>query len=122
MIFWLVAAVLAVAFAVHMLALNARTYTQRTNESFPPTGRFIDADGVRLHVREAGEGAGGPRILLIHGASSNLLELWGPLAEEFSSLHRVIAYDRPGMGHSSRAKRNAHTMESQAQAAARVLE
>ena len=48
-------------------------------------------------------------MLLIHGASSNLLELWGPLAEEFSPLHRVIAYDRPGMGHSTRAEaRRAH--------------
>jgi pimeloyl-ACP methyl ester carboxylesterase len=147
MIFWLVAAALAVALALHLLALNARTYTQRTDARFPPTGRFIDADGVRLHVREAGplgppasppaslpanaelseavnagEGAGAPRILLIHGASSNLLELWGPLAEEFAPIHRVIAYDRPGMGHSARAKRDAHTMKSQAQCAARVLE
>ena len=42
----------------------------------------------------------------IHGASSNLLAPWGPLAEEFSPLHRVIAYDRPGMGHSTRMKRD----------------
>ncbi|MBK6705775.1 MAG: alpha/beta fold hydrolase [Caulobacteraceae bacterium] len=76
---------------------------------------------MRLHVREAGPD-GAPRMLLIHGASSNLLELWGPLAEEFSPLHRVIAYDRPGMGHSTRAKRDAHTMASQARCAARVLE
>jgi pimeloyl-ACP methyl ester carboxylesterase len=138
MILWLVAAALAVALAAHLLALNARTYTQRTDARFPPTGRFIDADGVRLHVREAGplgppaseaanagEDAGGPRsapILLIHGASSNLLELWGPLADEFAPLHRVIAYDRPGMGHSARAKRDAHIMKSQAACAARVLE
>ncbi|MGQ0533343.1 MAG: alpha/beta fold hydrolase [Caulobacteraceae bacterium] len=121
MIFWLVAAVLAVALGVHMLALNARTYTQRVDARFPPKGRFIEADGARLHVCEAGL-AGAPRLLLIHGASSNLLELWGPLAEEFSPLHRVIAYDRPGMGHSMRAKRNAQTMASQAQCAARVLE
>lgn len=121
MILWLVAAALAVALGVHVLALNARAYTRRAEVRFPPTGRFIDADGVRLHVREAGP-KGAPRVLLIHGASSNLLELWGPLVEEFSPLHRVIAYDRPGLGHSARAKRNAHTLASQAQCAARVLE
>ena len=68
-------------------------------------------------MREAGP-EGAPRILLIHGASSNLLELWGPLANEFGTLHRVIAYDRPGMGHSTRAKRHAHTLASQARCAA----
>ncbi|MEQ1490982.1 MAG: alpha/beta hydrolase [Terricaulis sp.] len=121
MIYWLLAIAVAIAFAAYALAANARAYVARTNVRFPPTGRFIDADGVRLHVREAGP-EGAPRILLIHGASSNLLELWGPLAEEFSPLHRVIGYDRPGMGHSGRAKRDAHTMGSQARAAARVLE
>ena len=49
---------------------------------------------------------------MIHGASSNLLELWGPLAAEFSPLHRVIAYDRPGMGHSTRARRDAERIGS----------
>jgi pimeloyl-ACP methyl ester carboxylesterase len=49
-----------------------------------------------VETPDAGGGAGA--VLLIHGASSNLLELWGPLADEFSPLHRVIAYDRPGMG------------------------
>lgn len=139
MIFWLLAGAVAIALAVFALAANARAYVRRTDTRFPPSGRFIDADGVRLHVREAGpfgllpsatvetRAAGGnapgsPRILLIHGASSNLLELWGPLAEEFSPLHHVIAYDRPGMGHSARAKRDAHTLAHQAKCAARVLE
>jgi len=121
MIAWLVAAALAVGLAVHLLALNARIYTQRSEARFPPTGRFIEADGIKTHIREAGQ-QGAPRMLLIHGASSNLLELWGPLADEFAPLHRVIGYDRPGMGHSDRAKRDAHTMAAQARAAARVLE
>ena len=121
MILWLVAAVLAVAFAAHLLALNARRYTRRVEARFPPSGRFIDADGIKTHIREAGP-EGAPRMLLIHGASSNLLELWGPFADEFSPLHRVIAYDRPGMGYSDRPRRDAHTMAVQARTAARVLE
>ena len=146
---WLAAIAAALALAIYALAANARAYVRRTEARFPPTGRFVDADGVNLHIREAGplgapapspafgastaataersttvagEGAGAPRILLIHGASSNLLELWGPLAEEFSPLHRVIAFDRPGMGYSERPKRNGHTMAYQARCAARVLE
>ena len=121
MILWLLAVAVAIVAGVYALAANARAYVARTDVRFPPTGRVIDTDGVRLHVREAGP-EGASRMLLIHGASSNLLELWGPLAEEFSPLHRVIAYDRPGMGHSGRARREAHTMAAQARAAARVLE
>jgi len=121
MILWLAAIVAAIALSGYVLASHSRAYVRRTVARFAPTGRFIDADGVRLHVREAGP-QGAPRMLLIHGASSNLLELWGPLADEFSPLHHVVAYDRPGMGHSERARRDAHTMASQAKAAARVLE
>src|SRR5690349_17580673 len=103
MILWLVAIAAAIALAGYLLAANARAYTRRVETEYPPTGRFIDADGVRVHAREVGQ-TGLPRVLLIHGASSNLLELWGPLADELAPLHRVIAYDRPGMGYSGRAK------------------
>lgn len=118
---WIAAIAAAIVLAGLALAANANAYVRRTEAHFPPTGRIIEADGVRLHMREAGP-QGAPRMLLIHGASSNLLELWGPLADEFSPLHHVIAYDRPGMGYSTRAKRDAHTLASQAKCAARALE
>jgi pimeloyl-ACP methyl ester carboxylesterase len=121
MILWLAAIAVALGLTAFALAAHARAYTRKVEAEFPPTGRFIDAEGARLHLREAGL-PGSPRMLLIHGASSNLLELWGPLADEFSPLHRVIAYDRPGMGHSTRMKRDAHTLKVQARCAARVLE
>ncbi len=59
---------------------------------------------------------------LVHGASSNLLELWGPLAPALVDTHRVIAFDRPGMGFSTRPKRRGETLALQARCAARVLE
>jgi pimeloyl-ACP methyl ester carboxylesterase len=121
MILWLLAAALAAVIAAVALALHARAYTRRVEARWPPEGRFIEADGARVHLREAGMN-GGQRILLIHGASSNLRELWGPLAEEFAPLHRIIAYDRPGMGHSARPRRRAETLAAQAAVAARVLE
>jgi len=121
MIVWLVAAALAAALAGWWLNANAERYTRRVEARFPAQGRFIEAEGARIHLREAGP-EHGPRMLLMHGASSNLAELWGPLAEEFSPLHRVVAYDRPGLGHSTRPRRNAHTLALQARIAARVLE
>lgn len=121
MILWFAAIAAAIALAAYLLAAHERAYTRRVEAQFPPTGRFIEAEGARLHVREAGfEGL--PRLLLIHGASANLLELWTPLADEFAPLHRVVAFDRPGMGYSTRPKRGAHTMAYQARCAARVLE
>jgi pimeloyl-ACP methyl ester carboxylesterase len=121
MILWLAAIAAAIALAAYALGAHARAYVARSEARFPPSGRFVEADGARLHVREAGM-EGLPRLLLIHGASANLLELWTPLAEEFSPLHRVIAFDRPGMGYSTRPKRGGHAMAFQARCAARVLE
>lgn len=114
----LVAAVLAAA-AVGLLWLNARRYVRRAEAAWPAEGAFIDAGSATLHVRDAGAG---PPLLLIHGASSNLRELWGPLAQEFTPLHRVIAYDRPGMGYSSRPRRGTERLGEQARCAAALLE
>lgn len=121
MILWLAAIAVAIALAIYLLDRHARAYTQRVEAEFPQTGRLIDCDGVSLHMREAGQRGASP-LLLIHGASSNLIEIWGPLAEEFTPLHHVIALDRPGMGYSQRPKRNGHAMAYQARCAARVLE
>ena len=120
MIIWFVAIAAAIALAGYLLAANARAYTQRVEAQFPPTGRFIDADGVRVHMREDGPD-GEPRVLLIHGAGSNLRELWGPLADALTPTQRVIAYDRPGMGYSGRSP-GAQMLAAQARVAAQVLE
>jgi hypothetical protein len=68
MIFLLAAAALAAAVAA--LFFNARRYTRWANAKWLPQGRFIDVDGATLHMRETGP-EGAPRVLLIHGASSN---------------------------------------------------
>jgi pimeloyl-ACP methyl ester carboxylesterase len=121
MILWLGAAAAAVAIAMLALAAHARAYVRRVERHWPPQGRFVDADGVRLHVRENGR-PGTPRVLLIHGASANLLEMWSPIAGSISDDFHVVAYDRPGMGHSTRSRRNGHGLAHQAALAARVLE
>lgn len=121
MIPWLLAAILAAAVGLGIaLWFYARAYTRRVEARWPADGRFITAERARLHVREAGPDAG-PSLLLIHGASANHRELWGPLATPFTDTHRVIAFDRPGYGHSTRPRR-AQALALQAQLAARVLE
>lgn len=140
MIVWLAAAGLAALSASCMLAANARAYTRRVEAQFPPSGRFVVHGDTHLHVREVGPApessaasdnrdgshstaeSSAARILLIHGASANLLELWGPLADEFAPRHAIIAFDRPGLGFSTRVKRKGYMLAYQAQCAARVLE
>jgi pimeloyl-ACP methyl ester carboxylesterase len=72
----------------------------------PPSGKFVEVQGVRLHVVALGlaRGAPGadPAVVLIHGASGNLEDMRLALGEKLASSHRVILIDRPGHGWSSR--------------------
>lgn len=69
-------------------------------EDYPPQGRFITVDGVRLHYRMSGPEEG-PAVLVLHGASSNLEEPYTALSEAFAD-YRTVWLDRPGLGWSER--------------------
>jgi pimeloyl-ACP methyl ester carboxylesterase len=62
----------------------------------PPPSQFVEAAGVRLHVRDTGP-RNGPAVLLIHGFGSSLhtWEAWMPLLED---RFRVVSLDLPGFG------------------------
>ncbi|MEM9751396.1 MAG: alpha/beta hydrolase, partial [Pseudomonadota bacterium] len=60
---------------------------------------FVEAEGVRLHYAERGDG---PPVIMIHGASSNLCDLDLALGEDAAAFRRVILFDRPGLGRSGR--------------------
>ncbi len=81
--------------------------TASATRRFPPTGIFVPVAGGRLHLRDIAprDGAAvGPErtIVMLHGASCNLLALTLPLAGPLGERFRVIAIDRPGHGHSDR--------------------
>ena len=85
---------------------------RRADRENPPTGEMIDVDGVRLHYVERGEG---PPVVLIHGNT-----VWhrdfvaSALFDRLAENHRVIAFDRPGFGHSSRPRDRLWTPAAQA--------
>ncbi len=118
MIAWVGLAVLAGALLILAAERHHRAFVARAEAQTPVTGRMIEAGGAHVHVREAGRGDGAS-VLLIHGALANLRELAGPLADLEQNFH-VIAYDRPGLGHSSRP-RNAARLGAQARVARDVL-
>jgi len=64
-----------------------------------PTGTFVGVNGHKLHYVQKGSG---PDLVLLHGASSSILEwTYGPMAK-LAETYRVTAFDRPGLGHSDR--------------------
>lgn len=95
--------VMAVVVVLAVLALVTQAGVYALERSYPPEGRFIDVKGARLHVVELGPTyAPGLPIVLVHGASSSLLTMRKPLGDRLAKHHRVILFDRPGHGWSTR--------------------
>jgi pimeloyl-ACP methyl ester carboxylesterase len=105
---WAGAALLGAALTAAWVERRSR----RAEREQPPCGRLLDVDGVRLHVVERGEG---PPVVLIHGnmVTHRDFEASG-LLERLARDHRVIAFDRPGFGHSSRPRDRLWTPAAQA--------
>ena len=73
----------------------------RAEESHPPLGRFVAAEGLRIHALERGAG---PAVVLIHGASGNLRDFAFSMMDRLAGHGlRAVAFDRPGLGWSDRA-------------------
>ncbi|MEM6887792.1 MAG: alpha/beta hydrolase [Pseudomonadota bacterium] len=68
--------------------------------AFPPSGQFVQVDGIDIHMHVSGKG---PDVVLIHGASGSLRDFTFDLANRLNDRYRVIAVDRPGHGWSDRA-------------------
>ncbi len=101
--------VAALAAAAALVARSARA----TERAHPPSGRFVDARGVRLHYIERGSG---PPVVLLHGngVTAQDWEVSGVL-DGLAANHRVIAFDRPGYGYSERPRGTVWTPPAQAE-------
>ena len=76
--------------------------TRDAEEQYPPVGRFLDVDGVRLHYIERGQG---DPLVLIHGNGTMLQDFaFSGIVDQLADRYRVIAIDRPGYGYSSRPR------------------
>ena len=85
----------------------------------PPMGRFITVGGVRLHYVERGTGT---PLVLLHGNGSMIQDFQSSgLIDLAAKKYRVIAFDRPGFGHSDRPRHSVWTPEAQADLIAAAL-
>jgi len=113
----------ALLLLVHVgLAVFGQRLVHTTEERHPPIGQFIDGvDGHRLHYRERGARSA-PAIVLLHGASANLLDMEASLRPGLDSDYRVITVDRAGSGWSDARAAAAGDPVEQAADVTRVLD
>ncbi len=77
--------------------------TWRAEKMSPPIGAFVTVEGQRLHVLDLGpKNSAETPVVLIHGASANLRDMKLALGDQLSRTRRVLIFDRPGRGYSTR--------------------
>jgi pimeloyl-ACP methyl ester carboxylesterase len=81
----------------------------------PPIGEFLNVDGVRLHYIIRGD-PDAPPLVMFHGNGTLLQDLIiSGLVDAAAHKFRVICFDRPGFGHSSRPRATLWSSERQAE-------
>lgn len=107
---WRTPALVAAGLAASFLYVRAKAREAEADN--PPTGKFVEVDGVRLHYLERGSG---PALVLLHGNGilANDFDASG-LLDEAARRYRVIAFDRPGYGYSERPRSTIWTPQAQA--------
>jgi pimeloyl-ACP methyl ester carboxylesterase len=113
-------AAIVAAGALAATALLNRHLAKKAEHDNPPTGQFLEVDGVRLHYVERGSGE---PLVLLHGNGSMIEDFVSSgLVDLAAKDYRVIIIDRPGFGHSSRPRNVIWTPGAQAQLIRRALE
>lgn len=109
---------LVLAIGVGLLIFTALT-VRKVEAGLPPTGRFVDVPGARLHVVERGTG---PPLLLVHGLAGQLRHFTFGVADQLASQYRVVAVDRPGSGYSVRTPGASAALGAQAEVLAALID
>jgi pimeloyl-ACP methyl ester carboxylesterase len=114
---------IVVVTALAMLVLITQLCVFVFDRAYPQGGTSLAVTGARLNVVDLRpREAKGPPIVLIHGASSNLEAMRLPLGDLLARKHRVILFDRPGHGWSTRERVTDSTPDVQARMIAEALE
>jgi pimeloyl-ACP methyl ester carboxylesterase len=102
-----------IAGALVASAILNRQLAKKAQRDNPPTGRFIELNGVRIHYVERGVGR---PLVLFHGNGSMIQDFESSgLIELAAENYRVIVFDRPGYGHSDRPRNVVWTPDAQAE-------
>ncbi|MEA2903320.1 MAG: hypothetical protein QOI12_707 [Alphaproteobacteria bacterium] len=100
-------------------ALLNRWLAKKAERRNPPSGRFMTVQDVRLHYVERGTGT---PLVLLHGNGTMIEDFQSSgLIDLAAKKYRVIAFDRPGFGHSDRPRGRVWTPQAQADLVAAAL-
>lgn len=114
------AALAGIVVAGSAAALLIDRRVRRAKASSPVKGRHVTVDGVRLHYVERG---GGMPVVLLHGSGAQIRDFEASgLVDRLARRYRVIVFDRPGYGDSSRPRGRHFTPTAQAALFARAFE
>ena len=98
-----------IVFALFVAGLScAYLYSQSVlsdiEQRYPASGRFVNISGTQIHYTDnaAMIGGQGVPIVLLHGASTSLMDYEASIAPPLRRTNRVVALDRPGYGYSER--------------------
>jgi pimeloyl-ACP methyl ester carboxylesterase len=97
--------------------LNRARVAEKAN---PPRGQLTRVDGVDVHHVDSG--TSGPAVVLLHGNGTSLEDWFAcGIFQELSKTNRVVAFDRPGFGYSSRPRGRSWSPAQQADVLALAL-
>lgn len=110
---------LTAAAAAVSTALWVESRSRQAERKHPAPGKYTYVDGVRLHYVMRGEGK---PVVLLHGNSVTQGDFQASgLLDRLARNHCVIAFDRPGYGHSDRPRGMPWTPRAQAHLLRRAL-
>jgi len=113
--------ILVILAIVVVLVVGNCIFTFLADRKNPPTGKFIECDGVKVHYREWGD-VTAPCVVLFHGNGAMIQDFIGSgLIDVLARRHHVLCFDRPGYGHSQRPRSRLWTPTAQAALFANVL-
>ena len=112
-----IGSLLALAFLA--LALFSSRTARRIEAFMPPRGTFVDVEGVRLHVRDEGQG---PALVMIHGLGGQMAHFDYGAVADLAQRFRVVSVDRPGSGYSTRPDGIPADLSTQARAIAALID
>jgi pimeloyl-ACP methyl ester carboxylesterase len=114
-------AIIVTAATLAAVAYLVRNAALRAEDKYPPLGKFITVDGVRLHYLDTG--GTGTAVVLLHGNGATIAD-WqiSGVIDKAKQNYRVIAFDRPGFGYSDRPRGKLWTPGAQADLIGKAIE
>ena len=111
--------VIGAAAVVGCFVFATRKIAARAERLVPPSGKFVDIDGNRIHYAEAGQGRA---IVFVHGLGAQFHQFDHPLFPWLLDDFHLVALDRPGSGYSVRAAGAGAGVSEQARVVAGLIQ